>query len=440
MGWWPTPADPAMPHTRHDDHARHNPVISRRALLRRGSGAALGAGMGAGMGAGLGGLFTPHTAHAAHTPGLHGHRALVCVFLRGGNDSGNTVIPYSGSPNGQDHAHYAKARTHLALPQHQLQRTRITPANTGGRVFALHPALRGVAKRFAAGDVSVVANVGPLMQPTTKAQFQSGRAELPPGIFAHRAQQTSWQVSNGPASSDPAHDHWARRMAQVLQARGVVTHVAAPTHLPPGHPPRASPTLTAQLDTVARAMQQAQPAPHPTRQVFTVVIDGFDHHQGLIADAQGNAHAPGTHGQRLAELNDGLIRFWDQLGALGMRDQVTTFTASDFGRTFKSNGHGSDHGWGGHHFVMGGRQLARGPASPAGTAAQDRGMMFGTFNDLAIDGPDDTGRGRYIPTTSVDEYAHAFASWMGVPAGAMSAVLPNLHRFQNERAPLGMLS
>lgn len=389
----------------------------------------MGTGLGAGMG--LGRLFPPHAAHASHRQGLQGYRALVCVFLLGGNDSGNTVIPYSGSPNGQDHAYYAKARSNLALPKHPLQHTRITPANTGGRVFALHPALRGVAKRFAAGDVSIVANVGSLMQPTTKAQFQSGRADLPPGLFAHRAQQTRWQVS-----TDHAPGNWASRMAQALHAHGAAAHVAPDTPAP------GALDLTAQLDTVARAIEQDRSAPHPTRQVFTVTLDGFDHHQGLIADAQGNPHAPTTHAQRLAELNHGLTHFWAQLGALGMRDQVTTFTASDFGRSFKSNGSGSDHGWGGHHFVMGGRQLARGPAGTAGTVgtpAQDRGMMFGAFNDLEIDGPDDTGRGRYIPTTSVDEYVHDFARWMGVPAGAMSAVLPHLHRFQNERAPLGML-
>lgn len=155
---------------------------------------------------------------------------------------------------------------------------------------------------------------------------------------------------------------------------------------------------------------------------------------GLVADADGN----GPHGQRLTELNEGLTSFWTELGQLGMRDKVTTFTASDFGRTFKSNGNGSDHGWGGHHFVMGGSQLARGPV--AGNPPADRGLMFGSFNDLAIDGPEDTGNGRYIPTTSVDEYAHEFARWMGVPASEMSTVFPNLNRFQGERAPLNMLS
>lgn len=413
-----------MPHPRHDGNAPRAHAITRRALLRRGSGAALG------VATSCGGIFTTQAAHAAHPQGLDGHRALVCVFLVGGNDNGNTVIPYSGSPNGQDHAYYAKARSNLALAKAQLQRTRITPANTGGRVFALHPALHGVAQRFAAGDVSVVANMGSLTQPTTKAQYQRGTADLPPGLFAHRAQQTRWQVS-----TDQAPGGWATRMAKVLQARGAMPHAAAPWHRPKetGSPNPLS--LSAQLDTVARAIEQAPAMPGPTRQVFTVTLDGFDHHQGLTADAQGDPHAPSTHGQRLAELDDGLTRFWDRLGVLGMRDQVTTFTASDFGRTFKSNGSGSDHGWGGHHFVMGGRQLARGTAS----RSHDRGMMFGAFNDLTLDGPQDTGNGRYIPTTSVDEYAFEFARWMGVPASAMPAVLPNLNRFQSERPPLNML-
>ena len=368
--------------------------------------------------------------------------------------------------------------------------------------------------------MSVVANVGSLVEPTNKLQYQSGSVDLPPQLFAHNTQQELWQISTADAT---ARIGWGGRVADTLQACGAnpdatvsmnlsiagnnffqAGNQVQPYAIRPGgagglntrfigpdsvdnpvaaqayadlmalqhnetysgrHQLRrafadiaersltssaiieelfARPTvlpalaggalgLTRQLNTVARLIEHGQTTLDHTRQVFFVAIGGFDHHDGLVADADGN----GPHGQRLTELNEGLTNFWTELGQLGMRDRVTTFTASDFGRTFKSNGNGSDHGWGGHHFVMGGSQLARGPA---GDPTRDRGMMFGDFNDLAIDGPEDTGNGRYIPTTSVDEYAHEFARWMGVPASEMSTVFPNLGRFQGERAPLNMLS
>ncbi|MEO1585537.1 MAG: DUF1501 domain-containing protein, partial [Planctomycetota bacterium] len=190
-------------------------------------------------------------------------------------------------------------------------------------------------------------------------------------------------------------------------------------------PPEAN-ELATQLATVARLIEVGRTGLGHRRQVFFVAIGGFDHHDGLV----GPSGAEGPHGALLTQVDDALMYFWSALSEIGQRDNVTTFTASDFGRTFRSNGNGSDHGWGGHHFVMGGAQL-RG------------GRVYGKFPNIRVDGPDDTGLGRFIPTTSVDQYGFELAKWMGVPPTEMRTVFPNIDRFLDPGDPsthLGMLT
>lgn len=142
-----------------------------------------------------------------------------------------------------------------------------------------------------------------------------------------------------------------------------------------------------------------------TRQVFMVSMGGYDNHDGLI----------GRHEGLLAQLDFALDAFYRATLELGVADQVTTFTASDFGRTLSSNGDGSDHGWGGHHLILGG--------------SVNGGRFFGRAPHVSVDTPDQVGRGRLLPTTSVDEYSATLASWLGVSLSDLPSIAPNIGRF-----------
>ncbi|MBB6429834.1 DUF1501 domain-containing protein [Algisphaera agarilytica] len=482
-------------------------LISRRSLLRRGSCAALGL---AGLGSQL--LTTRSLAAALDQESFDDYRALVCVFLFGGNDNGNTLIPLSGGD--QSYRDYAKARGNLAIPSRYLKPMAIKPDNAGGQTFALHPALKGFQQRFKEGNAAVVANVGTLLQPTTLRDYRRGAAHVPQELFAHERQAEQWQLSRPDARDGLG---WGGRLADMLQAAatnqkssvsmnisvaGVSQFLSGQTVNPyvlgpdgtasfsedemsrrgkaqlrraymdmlaasedPGHAnrhamqdvvrdvteraivngemiegmmnsrsrikakvPEENPLAT-QLHTVARLIENAESKLGHRRQVFFVSIGGFDHHDGLVGDEDYTEYM-GPHGELLTQVDQALTHFWEALGQLGKRDEVTTFTASDFGRTFASNGSGSDHGWGGHHLVMGGKQL-------------QGNRLYGTFPNIRINGPDDVGDGRFIPTTSVDAYGFEFARWMGVPLSEMSTVFPNVGRFLdvgNPSSHLGLLA
>lgn len=471
---------------------RLDDLITRRSFMRRGTCASLGL-------AGLASqLFTVRMVNA----GLMGrsfsdYKALVCVFLFGGNDNGNTLIPYDGGP--QNYSFYAATRGALAIPQPQLASTIIAPGNTAGRRFALNPVLPDIKQLFDQGHIALLSNVGSLVEPTDKAGYSSGLAKVPPQLFAHDWQQEEWQISTADFVEKLG---WGGRIADALQAAGanpaatvsmgislagsnvfLAGRNVTPYTLSPSGPKTlatsglgstteqqivrtayadllalqgnpayaarhemqkayaditdraivnadivsallARPTaitapvpsgnaLAAQLNMVARLIEYAQTDLKHQRQVFFVAMGGFDNHNGLV---------DGTHSGLLATVNGALKFFWDALGQLNMRDRVTTHTASDFGRTYVSNGNGSDHGWGGDHFIMGGAQVAG-------------GNLYGAYPNLTIDGPQDTGSGRYIPTTSVDQYAFELARWMGVPLSEIPTIFPNVTRFLDPYDP-----
>ncbi|MBB6429519.1 DUF1501 domain-containing protein [Algisphaera agarilytica] len=474
-------------------------LISRRSLLRRGSCAALGIG---GLMSQLFNLRMTSAALAQSGGGFSDYKALVCVFLFGGNDAGNTIIPISGG--NQNYSDYAAGRTGLAIPLNSLNATTFTPAGST-RQFAFHPQLTDVHNLFNQGNMAVVANAGSLVEPTTLTQYQNRSVALPPQLFAHNTQQELWQISTADAIGRIG---WGGRIADSLQALGaqndsgvsmnisiagsnyfltgnqvtpyavspngaigldttalgstsdreIIANAYADLIALQGNPnysarnelskayadvagralrnediissidARQDPntgdsvlrnlavpdgnSLAAQLGAVARLIESGPSILGQNRQVFFVSLGGFDNHNGLI----------GPHDDNLARVNDALKYFWDALGLLNRRDDVTTFTASDFGRTYRSNGNGSDHGWGGHHFVMGGTQV-------------DGGKMYGDYGNIAIGGPEDTGNGRFIPTTSVDEYAFEFARWIGVPTSEMGTMFPNLGRFLDVNNP-----
>lgn len=468
----------------------------RRHFLRR-SGAAAVAGAIGPWAMNLGALAE---AAAAQAPG-DDYKALVCVFLQGGNDHGNTLVPYDTA----SHAQYLAARGEVAIDRAQLHATVLAPANAppGGRQLAMAPAMVDLHQHFVNEDLAVLLNIGPLLRPTTLADVRANRS-LPPKLFSHNDQQAVWQsfqpeggsltgwggligeqalppvgsrsvgdilacvnlsgnasFLNGdttsqymvnpmgiaPLMSDqhdlfgvaglssafealsvnvPASSHWmARQHAQVMRrAREVSAELRAAMDRS-GALIRPLPAITSaaeyeeqrvalQLNMVARLIEARQ-ALGVRRQVFFVTLGGFDHHDRLST----------LHPVLLQRVAKAMAAFQADLVTLGVSEQVTTFTASDFGRTMNSNGDGSDHGWGSHHVVMGG--AVRG------------GRFYGQLPDV-IGGDTDIGQGRLLPTMSVDHLAAALARWMGVTdAAALARIAPNLANWSGRPDPLSGL-
>lgn len=421
---------------------------------------------------------------AAAAP-LTDSKTLVCVFLYGGNDGNNVLVP-----SGAEYAQYAAARAALALPQSSLLAltTLAPPSGDPGdsRAWGLHPSLPGLRGLFNSGKAALVANVGPLVAPLTREEFLSRSAAVPPQLFSHSDQTVHWQTS---LPDQPARTGWGGRTADLLQSLNenarismsisvagtntfqvgnVVTQYQVSPEGPVGltsYVPAAqgadaastalralllrsygnlfergysgifrraldnqellsgalagAPALTTafpetelglQLQMIAKLVSVRE-ALGLRRQIFFCAAQGYDTHGGQI----GTSAVDGAHAGLLAELDGALLAFDAAMTELGIADSVTTFTASDFGRTYLPNGDGSDHGWGSHHFVLGG--AVRG------------GRIYGQVPTLAIGGPNDAGEGRWIPTTSVDEYSATLARWFGVASSDLPLVLPNLGRF-----------
>jgi len=401
------------------------------------------------------------------------YKALICLFLFGGNDANNVIVPRDAS----GYASYAAARGILAIPQASL--LPITLQNGDGRDFGFHPNLPELQALFNQGKLGLVANVGTLVAPITRAQYLAGGAAVPPQLFSHSDQSVQWQTSVPDVISKTG---WGGRMADVLQSLNAGSKISLSisiagtnifevgnTVLPYTVSPTGSIGLAgfdgsananirlqafrdllalphnnlfeqAYSDTVSRsiaanelltsalagipALQTVFPTSNlgaqlnmiakliaarsnlsMNRQIFFCSVGGYDTHGDQVA---GQANL-------LVELSQALNAFYSATVEMGISQQVSTFTASDFGRTYPTNGTGSDHGWGSHQFVLGG--------------AVQGGRLFGTFPTLAVNGPDDTGQGRWIPTTSVDEFSATLATWFGVSASDLSTVLPNIGRF-----------
>jgi len=153
------------------------------------------------------------------------------------------------------------------------------------------------------------------------------------------------------------------------------------------------------------------------RQIFFCQVGGYDLHTGQTDYTTNNPNNVliGAHANLLAELSQSMLAFQRAMEQLSLSNNVTSFTASDFGRTFPTNGTGSDHGWGSHHLILGG--------------AVNGQRTYGTFPALVVNGPNDTGTGRWIPTTAIDQYFATLATWFGVDSGNLSTVFPNIGRF-----------
>ncbi|MFK8041646.1 DUF1501 domain-containing protein [Congregibacter sp.] len=209
---------------------------------------------------------------------------------------------------------------------------------------------------------------------------------------------------------------YSKRLASSIESQ--VTFVEALALA--GEPPTSfsNTPFSAALRQVARVIA-ARDSLGASRQTFFITVGGWDHHDDVIDN----------QAMMLPSIDMGLLEFQTAMNAMGMAEQVTTFTSSDFGRTLTSNGKGSDHGWGGHHLVMGG--------------AVKGGQFYGSYPEIYAGNPLDVGRGIYAPTTSVDEYFAELALWFGVSGSDLGVVLPNADRFfsvDGGSGPLGFLS
>jgi uncharacterized protein (DUF1501 family) len=210
------------------------------------------------------------------------------------------------------------------------------------------------------------------------------------------------------SSTHALEDAYTQITKRSLQAYEQVAHAVAGVQLPEVFP--VGNPLADQLKMVAQLIGARQSLGNK-RQVFMVSLGGFDVHDNLMS----------RQAVLLRQLSEAMTAFYTATVALGVATQVTTFTASDFGRTLTSNGDGSDHGWGAHHLMMGGAVLGqRFYGTPAPLGITDTGSADDQWH---------VGQGRLLPTCSVDQYAATLARWFGVQADQLSTILPNLHHF-----------
>lgn len=441
----------------------------RRDFLRR-SAALTAAGLAAS-------LDLVSLAARAQTAPPSDYKALVCVFLFGGNDGNNVLIPADSGGYAQ-YATVRGANSGIAIAQGELLAIQPTNLDTP---FGLHPSLAAIHPLFATGQLALLANVGTLTQPTTKAQYAAGIR--PESLYSHSDQQGQWQTS---IASGASRTGWGGRLADAIAPQaggtfpvitstaGVTLYVTGATSRPLAIPATGglglsgytggaasnarlaalnalleidrgntfvaaasditqqairlsatvNPILTnassaiaplfasqnssiaQQLLAVAR-MIEARAATAAKRQIFFVSLGGFDTHNNQLATQQ----------NLLGQLAPALKSFYDATVQLGVAPQVTTFTLSDFGRTFQpAAGGGTDHAWGNHQLIIGGTVKG--------------GALYGKYPTLALAGPDDAEReGRWIPTTAVDQYGATLAKWFGATNADVAAVFPNLAQF-----------
>lgn len=463
---------------------------SRRHFLRQSCGLAATAaplrpGFDLSLAMGLAGIGALAAGQAAAAD-TSGYRALVCLYLAGGNDAHNWIVPTDSA----SYLDYTRARGPLAWPAQQLQALSST-GQAAGRSFGMPLELAPMRKWYEAGKLAVLSNVGALVRPLTKAEYTAGGSAVPPKLYSHNDQQSFWQslAPEGAASG------WGGRMGDLLQsanAQPLLTSVSAagnavfltgntvqqyaigesgpirvdalgrdrmmgsaqtaallrrvllaggsdpfqtdyvrltqrsldtsallatalagtavpalpttPIPLPSGNLQLDQDGLAKQLRMVAQ-MIAAGPGLGMRRQVFMVSVGGFDTHANQLRDQP----------LLMARVAHGMDWFLTALQGAGLLDRTTLFTASDFGRTLTSNGQGSDHGWGSHHFIAGGAVKGR--------------QIYGHFPVTALGTATDVDNGRLLPTVSVTEYAATLGRWMGLSRSELGTVLPTLGNF-----------
>ena len=430
-------------------------------------------------------------AAMAQQSGVPDYKALVCIFLQGGNDGHGTVI----ATDNESFSAFTQSRSGapgLAYAASDLLPITLkTPQS--GRTFALNPNLTGVQNLFNAGRAAIVTNTGTLVAPTTKAQIQSGTVPLPASLYSHFDQTAAWQAVSADFGS-AVHEGWGGAMADLIASQnqnasftcistagtalflsgessfqlnvtsagpipigglsnqpfncqmgtsalnailsadetnlfakeyevvvqrsiaaqaslagamlpaGATGVVNPPQYLDPMTKKLTDNPLAVSLQTVARIIG-GRSALGVSRQIFYVQLGGFDMHSN---------QAP-QHARLLTQLGSALEYFDSVMTTAGLSDQVTAFTASDFGRTLTANSDGTDHGWGSHHIVTGG--------------AVAGGDMYGTYPVIGSNQANDMGAGRLIPTTSVEQYAGTLSKWLGLSDSQVRTVFPNFKNF-----------
>jgi uncharacterized protein (DUF1501 family) len=427
---------------------------------------------------------------AAQSAAAEDYKALVCVFLYGGNDHHNTLPPYDPV----NHANYLKARSvddgglDIGIKRELLHATALTPRNplSGGRQLALAPDLAPLKSLFDEGKMSVLLNVGGLIGPLSKLEYLGETGNTPPSLGSHNDQQAFWQSGQ----IEGATSGWGGRIGDLMEAsygkstftcmnafgnavfgsgtnamqfrvspsgaipmnartalfgsaagsqalQALITD-SARTHLLEAEHARvmarslgafdmldaglrAAPSfqglfndtvpgtdefnpLAGQLKMVAKLIA-ARSTLGAKRQVFFVGLGGFDTHDGLLD----------THPVLMAKLADALKSFYAATVELGIEKNVTTFTGSEFGRTLSTNGNGSDHGWGSHHFILGGSVEGQ--------------RLFGDLPEMGFGHAQDVGNGRLLPTTAVDQLSATLARWMDVPDSNLHAVAAHIDKY-----------
>lgn len=444
---------------------------------------------------------------AVTAPASGEYRALVCLFLSGGNDSFNMLVPREASA----YATYQASRSNLALTPAQL--IDIHPLPLSQPTFAVHGGMPEVASLFDSGNAAFVANVGTLVEPVSnRTQVINNSKKLPLGLYSHSDQIEQWQTSVPNSRSGIG---WAGRMADLIQSvnsnQNVPMNISldgsnvwqtgntvAEYAITPGNASEPGgaigltsynfawkqnneiqnnlgaavdsqlaqqysnllaqtfntrkkqaidayhdfSTATATLPSnyysafpatplgwrmrmIARSIR-GRAAYGAVRQTFFLQLGGWDHHSGVIDN----------QAAMLPQVSAAIGAFYNEMVAIGMQNNVTLFTASDFGRTLTSNSQGSDHAWGGNQLIVGGSVLGK--------------KIYGQYPNLAVNpdvgaevNPLDTGRGRFIPTTSCDQFFAELALWLGVSPTDLPIILPNIGNFYSpspSTPPLGFMA
>lgn len=406
---------------------------------------------------------------------VNGYKALVCILLSGGNDSFNMLVPR----NVDSYNNYANSRTNIALSRDEL--LPLNPLNPDGREYGVHPNLTKVQQLFENEKLAFLANCGALVRPTTMNDFNAA-SNLPFGLFSHSDQVTHWQTS---VPQDRRAVGWGGRLAEILHTNNGNQNISMSISLNgtnlfqrgytvqpfsvnyrnngstlingsqnnnfynvlkrqtlddileqeyqntlekayanvisgskassiefdaaiangiPINTPFETDNFSQRLLMAARVIA-ANANLNVSNQTFFIQLGGFDNHDSNLVD----------HANLMTTLDNGLHSFATAMEEIGLQNDVTTFTISDFGRKLVSNGDGTDHAWGGNAMIMGG-------------AVQGK-KIYGDYPEVYLGSPLDTGGGRFIPTTSTDEYFAELAAWFGASTSDLSYIFPNLSNF-----------
>ncbi len=408
------------------------------------------------------------------------YKALVCVFFDGGNDQANTLIPIDS----KNYRTYKDVRQSIAIDQSKVLPLIPSSSLANGLKWGFHPNLQRLNSLFHLKKLAVLQNVGTLIQPTSLDEFNKKTVPLPNMLFSHSTQKKIWQSTSSAAFKEgwggkigdlilnqnsqamfscvstannslfltgdktvplnigtdgiipipPAKENarlygskeCARAFKELITSsrnnimenhinevtlRSIEAESTMSSALKSAGELKtqfsANNSLAEQLEVVAKLIK-ARGHFGVKRQVFFVSLKGFDTHSSLLS----------RHSKQMSLVDDALASFYEATEELNVTDSVTTFTASDFGRTFSSNGDGSDHGWGSHHMIMGGAVNGR--------------DFYGQSPEIGLNTAEDTGQGRMLPTTSIDQYSATLAKWFGVPNSDLSLIAPNIRNFNNQ--------